>query len=375
MNISYHFIPMGSVVTAAPGKIYIDVGNDFAPGLLDHHHATAPETCTAVLALNHSEYILSQTSPTIQLITHLYPDLDAISGIYFARAHLESVPISPHFQQWADYVCHVDRGETVLNPAQPITPYSLFIMRLYQASQSETSPEANSLAMLEAGLDFIENIMAKLAQGQNLTDANFFEESLQTEIRAVSEDWERYLADMKRAELFECALPVSYQNSETNKNVGWVGAKRKPTVPLKSGGFPFHSYPPYISVPALWIEGPSAILFKAWARGDAKRAKQSSGFIFTGIQINPQRAILSVMPDSGVNLKGLGAALEIAETKKREKLGEIRQGQNRPGYDSPDPWYDGRSPLHAYTIVDAPHQGSILTATEIRAVFEKWLLY
>ena len=33
-----------------------------------------------------------------------------------------------------------------------------------------------------------------------------------------------------------------------NKNVGWVGAKRKPTVPLKSGGFPFHSYPPYISI-------------------------------------------------------------------------------------------------------------------------------
>jgi len=29
---------------------------------------------------------------------------------------------------------------------------------------------------------------------------------------------------------------VSYQNSEENKNVGWVGAKRKPTVPLKSGG-------------------------------------------------------------------------------------------------------------------------------------------
>jgi len=33
---------------------------------------------------------------------------------------------------------------------------------------------------------------------------------------------------------------VSYQNSEVNKNVGWVGTKWKPTVPLKNGaGFHF----------------------------------------------------------------------------------------------------------------------------------------
>ena len=49
--------------------------------------------------------------------------------------------------------------------------------------------------------------------------------------------------------IYLCTRCVSYQNSEANKNVGWVEAKRKPTVPLlKSGGFPFHSYPPYISI-------------------------------------------------------------------------------------------------------------------------------
>jgi len=347
MKMTYDFIHKGSMTSAEVGKIYIDVGNHFGPGQIDHHHATAPYTCSARLALDHPDYIHSQIRPAlseIQIITHLYPDLDAISGVYFARLHLQDIPLSPSFSLWADYVCQVDRGETVLDPAQPITPYSLFILCLQRASQSEADPKTTSISMLAEGLAFIETVIAELEEGNDLKSPDFFKECnhLQAEIDAVKADWQHYLKDMKRAEQFECRLPDS-----------------------TGQGFK--------TVPALWIEQPTSSLFKAWARGDAKRAGQAPGFVFLGIQVNPQRAILSVMPDSGVTLKGLGEALEQGETRKRQQIGKIRTGKNRTGYDSPDPWYDGRSPLHAYTIVDAPYEGSVLTSTEIRQVFEKWI--
>ncbi len=345
MKMIYDFIPMGSVTSAEVGKIYIDVGNHFGPGVIDHHHATAPHTCSARLALDHPDYIHSQIRPAlpeIQIITHWYPDLDAISGVYFARLHLQGLSPSPAHSLWADYVCQVDRGETVLDPAQPITPYLLFILSLQRASESDTDPKTISTAMLAEGLDFIDTVIAQLEAGNDLKSPDFFKECnhLQADIDAVRADWQHYLNDLKRAEQFECRLP-------------------------EGQGFK--------TVPALWIEGPTSSLFKAWARGDAKRAGQAPGFVFLGIQVNPQRAILSVMPDSGVTLKGLGEALEQAETTKRQQIGKIRTGKNRTGYDSPDPWYDGRSPLHAYTIVDAPHEGSVLSSTEIRQVFEQWI--
>jgi len=351
MQFIYKFVAMGSVATAEPGKIYVDVGNGFEPGLLDHHHLLAPEKCAAALVLNTPEYVRSQvlSNPSpVQIITHLYPDMDAISGVYFARAYLQhqgpNLPQQSALSRWADYVCAVDRGETVLNPAQPITPYSVFMMSLHRAQQTHSESVPASAAMLEAGLALIDVVIAKLIAGQDMLMPDFWDDILPTEVAAVRDDHQRYLNDIQRAEQFECILPAT-NGKEVKK------------------------------VPALWINQPSAILFKAWARGDARRADHKIGFVFTGVQLTPQRAILSVMPDSGVNLKGLGAALEKAEKAKREQIGQVRTGTNRPGYDSPDPWYDGRSPLHAYTIVDAPHGGSVLTEPEIRRVFEQWCIF
>jgi len=48
--------------------------------------------------------------------------------------------------------------------------------------------------------------------------------------------------------------------------------------------------------------------------------------------------------DTGLALTALGAELEAA----------------------PDPWYDGRAPLHRFTIVDTPHGGTVLTPPEVR---------
>jgi hypothetical protein len=84
---------------------------------------------------------------------------------------------------------------------------------------------------------------------------------------------------------------------------------------------------------------------------------------------------VALSQDGGVNLFGLGENLEQMEQKVREQLegrdtrrfdaqGHLRPP--RPGYDHPDPWYDGRG--HAYTIIDAPHAGTSLTADQIESL-------
>ena len=78
------------------------------------------------------------------------------------------------------------------------------------------------------------------------------------------------------------------------------------------------------------------------------------------------RIVISVDPEANLSLKGLGEALERTETQKRAALGRPRHGAfPRPGYRSSDPSYDGRNPIHDYTIVYSPRNGTIMTFEEV----------
>ena len=77
-------------------------------------------------------------------------------------------------------------------------------------------------------------------------------------------------------------------------------------------------------------------------------------------------SLFSVIAD--VFLKGLGDLLEEREVPKRKQLGQVREGEPRPGYHSPDPWYDGRGTPHNYTILANPSQGTVLSKQDVRAI-------
>jgi len=126
------------------------------------------------------------------------------------------------------------------------------------------------------------------------------------------------------------------------------------------------------TVAGLWLKKPASSMFKSWARGDMDNAGNEQGFVLLCIQMSEHRFILSVDPSSGVYLNGLGDLIEQVENEKRQALGMVRQGENRPGYDSPDPWYDGRSPLHNYTIIDSPRVGTVLSFKEVRDIFRQY---
>jgi len=334
--IHYDFIPMGSVVKPSNGKVYIDVGNAFAPGILDHHHPDAPDACATELVLNHPDYIRSQlTDSTLSIIIHDNPDLDAISGAYFAKMHALGESINENHKQWAHYICKVDQGFTKLNPANPISPCSIFMMRMQHIYHQE--PTDINIAMLTGGLEFIETIFTAMGNGNGLHSSDWIEKAFPAEAKAIRIDYDRYLRDIEHAQTLTFDLPLK------------AGAGRK-------------------KVPGIWIKQPESVLFKSWARGDQTYSDCSEGFIFLGIQISTNRFILSVQPDSDVWLKGLGDALELVEQQKREQRGQVRKGKNRPSYQSPDPWYNGNSPLHNYSIIDSPRCGSLLSSSQVKDI-------
>jgi len=345
--IDFAFVKAGSDALPTPGRVYVDVGNRFADGVLDHHAPGTPAQCSAQLALDHLRHVWSQVGADgrVTILTHEYPDMDAVSGIYFARAHLLGEPLDAAARAWAGYACAVDRGYTRLDPSRPVRPYSVFMLHLRQASEGAEDAPAASRRSLQAGLWLVHTLLAQLRRGIALDDPAIVAGigELDPSVQAVRADHAAYLRDLLRADCFHCRLPRADGRGLS-------------------------------SVPGIWIDRPRAALFKSWARGDRRAAARPDGFVFTGVQLSDERAILSVAPGSGVTLRGLGDRLEAAETRKRARLGRPRTGEHRPGYDAPDPWYDGRAPLHAYTIVDAPRAGTVLTAAEIRATFDQVLM-
>jgi len=344
--LSFDFVQAGTVVQPELGKVYVDVGNAFYPGVLDHHHPDAPDACTAMLVLNHPDYVICQiVDDQLTIIPHQYPDLDAVTGAYFAAMHAQGLPAKPMHQDWAQYVCRVDQGHTTLNPECPVTPYSVFMMRIHllHPELSQDSVEV-SQRMLDAGFNFLDELFDWMESGGQLGEPAAFASlnTFEPERAALQQDLHAYQRDIQRAETLSCTLP------------------RKDGLGRES-------------VVGLWLQKPESALFKSWARGDAKAAGNGQGFVFLSIQLSDSRFILSVDPASDVYLKGLGDALEKMETHKRKTLGMERQGDNRPGYDSPDPWYDGRSPLHNYTIIDAPRAGTVQEWLEVREIFSTWV--
>ena len=111
------------------------------------------------------------------------------------------------------------------------------------------------------------------------------------------------------------------------------------------------------------ISAPSSRMFKIWARRDgfpmllvefpnAEPIPETTLFL--------SRFIISVLPDSGLSLRELGAELDLLEEDRRIELAQqwkidlARSGPPRAGFNNSDPWYDGRSVVLNYTIVDAP---------------------
>jgi serine/threonine protein kinase len=353
-------------------RVFLDVGNDLATGVIDHHQQVQSAGSTTRLVLAHPRLLDRAVVPSrrpsapFTLVLHENPDLDCVSSAYLAWSYLTTGTFPAGSSALADYVDLVDSGAMGVTLDRPFTLQCAFrqlMVRVFAQQWNARQQAWRSLVL--HGMDLVGAVVAEackqrlpieridaFAVSPVLTDADR---------QDVLRDRDRYQAKLHNPRCAVRRAELELPDSEGN----------------------------LVRVPALLardVQNPDdperCIYFKDWARSDATRAGSGPGFVALCIfqtegADHVRRCILSVTPQSGVSLEGLGELLDNAEAERRIEIhGVDNRVQDpvrgeplapRPGYRNADPWYDGRG--HRYTILDAPRSGTLLTAEEIEELF------
>jgi hypothetical protein len=341
MQISFHFVPMGTVApaTLADNEIWFDVGNRAAPQVLDHHGGDTDAKSAAELVFNnYDEFILTPLSnkDEIVFVLHTNPDLDAICSAWLAQKFLIQGPIDT-LNIIEKMILAVNENDQGL--VKTDTPYRCWpiVMRTLLAVEYVN---AGDQTLVDSGLDWMEETLDILCDGGSLEDAA--EKLITPRVsNALQEAKSKYEEDMTRSQVFQIQLPQKVQSVQNNRSN---------------------------LADALLLTDPQSILFKELARADKKNSPQGKGFPLLIVSRSIEEAtdtplfryVISTDPLTGFHLKGLGRRLEALEQKKEERLGfpllpgreRVAKGKGRHGYNVKSPWYDGRG--HDYTIVDSP---------------------
>lgn len=344
MQYQIDFVPMGFVAEPEKGAVYIDTGNSVEPGIIDHHfeEQTAQSACELLLQkpellLDHLGHI-PESKREFRL--HIQPDMDCAATFYCACELLDQFPREKIMEKLAQYSSLIDQGHI---PRPDLLKYSLYGIFLgHQEIMKKTGKGfLSDYEMLEAGLRVID--AAVWLMEQDLT-RNF------SDIFQYRSDWfseEQALIKNDR---------IMYKKDR----------KTGHTYKARINGLPE-------PVTGLWLDHPQSCFFKLWARTDPD-APDGKGYDFLSVDFSVKkknRFIISVPPDSGTDLNGLGQLLEVHETQKRKKLGRERPREPvRIPSDNSDPWYFGQG--HEYTIIDGPRNGTILTAPEVEEIHQAW---
>lgn len=332
------YVGHGEVLSPETGRLALDVGNRCETGVIDHHQPGAGKECAASLICADPRLVLDHVGglnpEEITLVLHRWPDLDTVAAVFLVRHLVGSGELPAAAHPLADYVRQVDAGQIPHLERLESTPYGIF-QAMVELSRRRGLPLQEACDhLLTRGLFLLEHVCGGLDRGLAADDPELLpsERPFARERELMLADREAYTRDLARAR---------------TARLQWPG-----TGP----------------VDLVAIERPESILFARWARADAPTTKGGYGVVV--VHLDQGSAIISVDPGSGLSLKGLGAALERRETRRREELGLPREGPPRPGYRNADPWYDGRGDLHAFTIVASPREGTVLAPDEVEAVVQ-----
>jgi class 3 adenylate cyclase/tetratricopeptide (TPR) repeat protein len=370
------FVGLGSYLQTQPGVLALDVGNQGKPGVIDHHHEGAAG-CATSLALDNPSWvtgtILSSSGiaqpEDVELVVHANPDFDCCGAVFMALESLESRPGPERnarrqvLRALATYATRIDAGFSDIEADDPAaSPAALIsVCEMLPLGSRTTSWLQRQRQWLGRGIQVLhEGVEASLRQDGNGAGLPgiFHDQSLPV------------LGELTQAVRQDVAV---YREQDRTRIV-----ERRFAVPRRA--------------PASgWIEqrcgvitAPHCQTFKVWARLEGftmlivEYPKGELSSPDGEHRVPLRRFINSVLPDSGLTLADLAALLDSLETKRRAELLDqaglaelIRSGEPRPGFDNPDPWYDGRAALLANTIIDAPRQGSVLELGDILAATEE----
>ena len=371
-QIDFKFVPYGTVAPddlQGQNELYVDVGNGLRPGVVDQHQLHSFKGSTAQLLAEHTELLELAISEDFDekkrflISMHVRPDFDCLLSTWIAIKLLSTGELPENIEGLLLYSSEIDEGRLGATRENPFSIYSAYMFLANRLGiRRWRSPEDQYQRQVSQGLQIIDYAYEQMMEHEmSPLDVNaFYTPGLFSPV-----DENEIKADLRRYEK-KLNASASHARSIQLKLSGVLGGRRE--------------------VPALFVRhvqdasDPNRVIhFKDWARSDLERSG-ADGFVvlsvYSGsIEANDARCIISVKPSMRVYLKGLGKKLEDAESAKRiEQFGTDprlvnEQGEAltpRPGYNNPDPWYDGRG--HSYTIVDSPRSGTVLSPEEIESI-------
>jgi hypothetical protein len=373
--VRFTFVGMGEQAPKWAGphdRLWLDVGNDLRPAVIDHHHRTVGSGSTTSLLLASPALIDRSVMPSrrpdaaFTLVLHDKPDLDAIAAAYLALSYLSTAAFPAGAEALARYLDEVDEGVRGVTQDNPFSLYAAFqqLANRRVRRPAGTAQEVwqqlvrDGIRLAHYAVEQARRGGISLAQVDGFACPDLFDAADREEI---ANDLERYRRKL--------ANPLSHARQMRLRLPGQLGG----TVEVEA-------------LLARDVENANdserCMYFKDWARTDGSRSADGKGFaalcIFCSEELlHARRAILSVTPASKASLHGLGALLDRAEAERRRQLFGVddrvvepatgMQKVPRPGYENADPWYDGRA--HRYTIVDSPRAGTLLAAEEVERAF------
>jgi hypothetical protein len=357
---------------AAPDRLFLGVGNELRPGVIDQHqlHAYSGSTARLVMSNRHlvtaGAAVARDRATPFTIVLPEAPDFDCVIAAWVSSALLTTGELPPGTEALARYADKIDEGSIGHSLSNPVSPYAAYMQLLHREARRVWSTDHELwLSCLRQGMVLISwSLEHSLCQAVALPSVDAFEctavftERDRQDTLADVERYHRKLADpATQARVVRLSLP------------GQFGGR--------------------LAVDTLLVRDVQnaddlerCIFFKDWARSDRDRSPSGEGFIALSVFVSETRhevrhCILSVTGASGASLRGLAEMLDRAESKHRseifgadDRLVDPVSGSRKPsraGYDNADPWYDGRA--HGFTIVNAPRSGTLLTADEIESIF------
>jgi serine/threonine protein kinase len=358
----------------APDRLFLGVGNDLRVGVIDHHHLHSYSGSTARLVVSNSHFVTEAAtanrdpSASFTIVLPEAPNFDEVVAAYLAIALLTTGELPPSSEALARYADKIDEGSMGHSLSNPFSPYAAYMQLLHREARRRPTDHELWRKCVKQGLVLVSySLERSLREGAALPSVDAFScadvlgDRDRQDVLADVDRYHRKLADpATRKRVVRLSLPGQFG--------GQVDVDTMLVRDVQNADDPER-----------------CIFFKDWARSDRDRSPGGEGFMGLSVfvsetQHEARHCIVSVTPDSGASLQGLAELLDRAESeRRREVFGEDDRvvdpvtGLNKPpreGYDIADPWYDGRA--HGFTIVDAPHLGTQLTADEIEEIFVRF---
>ena len=355
------FVPIGFVAKSEMGVVYIDTGNADEPGIIDHHHPNCISNSACELLLSKPglllEHIANAEDSEIEFRPHLFPDIDCATTLFSALELMapKNYQRCDFLKRLAKYVSDIDQGKIYDVEKIQNSLYGIFM-----AHQSFTLIKHNQ--QVSSGSDDEETVHYKLLMsGMRVIDCAAFIMSIDesTRFENVFSNYPQWF---------------SLERSEIEKDRGLYEADFcHPKSCIITAKICFKPKNEKKEVLGLWLHNPKSIFFKFWARSNymTSAGNPLSFLVVDWSKPGNNRYVISVDPESGSNLMGIGEVLEDREKKKRKIMNKQRPVHPiRHPADNSDPWYFGQG--HGYTIIDSPRMGTILSVDEIKEIIGNW---